>query len=184
MSIRNQNFIQETDRIVSAVSVVVNNIKSNPDDSIATFKANAKLEEGLISKINIRQFQIYSDEPPRLGGNDRGPNPVELVLGALAACQEIVIKAYASVLGICVDSIHVETKGDLDLRGFFNLANIRAGFHHVEYITTITTSEQDKEKLAQLVYFAESRCPVLDILQNHVHVEGSFKFVETKELVS
>lgn len=178
MSIAILNNDRGTGRIVSAITSVVDQIKSDPSASTAVFRASAKLNDGLLSKINVRQFQILSDEPQSLGGLDQGPNPVELILGAFAACQEIVIKAYAAVLGIKVDAVHVETKGNLDLRGFFNVADVRAGFNSVEFITTISTGEDDKEKLSQLLYFAQNRCPVLDILQNPVPVSGTFKFVD------
>lgn len=183
MSIAILNEDQKIERIVSAISSVVGQIKSGAAESIAVFKANAVLDDGLLSTINVRQFQILSDEPPSLGGEDRGPNPVELILGAFAACQEIVIKAYAAILGIKVDAVHVETKGNLDLRGFFNVADVRAGFNSVEFVTTISTGEQDEEKLSKLLYFAENRCPVFDILQNPVPVSGTFKFTKENKYV-
>ena len=97
------------------------------------------------------------------------------MLGALAACQEIVIKAYAAVFNVNVNSIHVETKGEIDLRGFFNIAEVRAGFNKIEFFTTISTNEQDEAKLSKLLHFAENKCPVLDILQNPVSVSACFQ---------
>jgi OsmC-like protein len=69
-----------------------------------------------------------------LGGTDAGPNPVELVLAALATCQEITYRAYATALGIPLESVSVRLEGLLDLIGHASSAILRfasgsAGFH-------------------------------------------------------
>lgn len=164
-----------TDRIVNAVSSLVGQFQQKPDSANSQFKVTASLNGGVLSKIKVRDFEIISDEPAALGGTNKGPNPVELVLAALAACQEIVISAYAAVLGIKVDGVDIEVKGDIDLRGFLNVADVRPGYDNIEYVTTIKTSETDRTKVDRLIQFAEKKCPVYDILANPVKVGGSFK---------
>jgi putative redox protein len=93
--------------IVEAVSSVVNQIQVNPELGRVAFGAQSVLCEGLRADINIRNFALTSDEPESLGGTNEGPNPVELVLGAFAACQEIVIAAYAAVLDILTNPVPV-----------------------------------------------------------------------------
>lgn len=163
-------------KIVDAITTISKQIEEDQSNADAEFKATSKLENGLRADVEIRDFDLTVDEPENLGGNDQGPNPVELVLGAFTSCQEIVIKAYAAVLGIEVNSIHVEAVGHMDLQGFFNLADIRAGYDNVKFKTSIDTPETDQEKLEQLEYFAINKCPVMDILENPVEVEGSIEF--------
>src|SRR5580658_7522060 len=93
--------------------------RANPDHAIAIFSADSRQVEGLRSEAKIRQFSLTVDEPTSLGGTDTGPNPVELVLAALATCQEITYRAYATALGIPLESVSVKLEGALDLRGFF-----------------------------------------------------------------
>ncbi len=155
---------------------VIQGIQNDPKQANAIFRANSQLTDGFLAKVNIRDFNFLSDEPDDLGGTDQGPNPVEYVLGAFAACQEIVIKAYATVLGVEVSSVRVEVEGDLDLHGFLNLSDERAGFTGVRYQTTIKTNETDTEKLKQLEQLSTTRCPVLDIIKNPVPLEGSVQF--------
>ena len=47
-------------------------------------------------------FQI--DEPASLAGDDRAASPVEVALGAFIACQIVVYRLYAQLLGISFDS--------------------------------------------------------------------------------
>jgi len=80
-------------------------------------------------------------EPPNLGGTDTGPNPVEFVLAALAACQEITYRAYATALDIPLESVSVKLEGSLDLRGFFAVKDgVRAGFNEVRGIVNLKSS--------------------------------------------
>jgi len=155
---------------------VIQGVQDDPKKADAVFKANSKLTDGFLAEVNIRDFNFQSDEPEDLGGTNKGPNPVEYVLGAFAACQEIVIQAYATVLGIKISSVQVDVEGDLDLHGFFNLSDQRAGFTGIRYTTTIETEERDTEKLKQLEQLSATRCPVLDIIQNPVPLEGTVQF--------
>lgn len=164
------------DKLKDSLLDLIQGIQSNPEQADATFKAKSKLENGFLSNVKIRNFEFVSDEPVELGGTNEGPNPVEYVLGAFAACQEIVIKAYATVLDIDVKAVHVEVDGNLDLHGFLNLSEERAGFKSVSYKTTIETNETDTEKLKTLEKLSVDRCPVLDIISNPVKIDGQVDF--------
>lgn len=66
-SINNEN---KSNQIISAISSVVEKIKLDPNQSHRQFKANALLNNGLQSNINVRQFSLTADEPQNLGGDD------------------------------------------------------------------------------------------------------------------
>ncbi|MEX0894456.1 MAG: OsmC family protein [Balneolaceae bacterium] len=157
---------------------LVGNIQNEPEQADLVFSASSKLNEGFLVDVNIRDFNFLSDEPVSLGGTDKGPNPVEYVLGALAACQEIVVKAHATVLGINITELDVEVEGQLDLHGFLGLSKDRPGFNHINFTTTIKTDEKDSEKLKKLENLTFNNCPVLDIIKNPTSVEGQVRFVD------
>ena len=169
--------INKDQKIKEAISNIISGIKDNPDAAKATFQVSSKLEEGFQAEIDARNFHFTSDEPQELGGTNKGPNPVEYVLGALAACQEIAVKTYASQLDIDVESVEVKAEGDIDLHGFLALSEERPGFKEVSYKTTIKSSEQDTGKLQKLKEFSNNHCPVRDIIQNATPVNGNVRFV-------
>jgi putative redox protein len=144
---------------------------ANPDHASATFSVDSRQVEGLRSETKIRQFNVTVDEPPNLGGTDTGPNPVEFVLAALATCQEITYRAYATALGIPLESVSVTLEGSLDLRGFFAVKDgVRAGFNDVRGVVNLKSSAPDAE-LAKLKDVVDAHCPVLDILRAPVPVD-------------
>lgn len=122
------------------------------------------------------------DEPVDLGGSDKGPNPVELLLVALGTCQEIMFSAYASMMKIQLTNVRVKVRGYLDLAGLLALNDdIPAGYQKITYETHIqsTAGHNDIEKLVEMV---ESHCPVMDSLERVVKVTGSVR-VNGKELI-
>ena len=153
-----------------AVETMQNELRANPDKAVATFVADSRQVQGLQSETKIRNFTITVDEPESLGGTDTGPNPVELILGALASCQEITYRAFAEAMEIPLDNVSVRIEGDLDLRGFFAVNdNVRAGFQDIRGIVELDSSASE-EQLAQLKQIVDAHCPVLDILRKPVPV--------------
>lgn len=165
------------EKIGKAVVDIVESVNEDAENAYLNFQSRSKLKDGFQSEVEIRDFSFISDEPEELGGTDKGPNPVEYVLGALAACQEIVVKAHAVALGIDVESVEVEVDGDLDLHGFLNLSDARPGFTKVQYHTKIETNETDPEKLQKLKKISIKNCPVLDIIKNPAPVEGKVSYI-------
>ena len=145
-------------------------LRAHAENATAEFSVDSRQVDGLRSEAKIRQFSLTVDEPPTLGGSDAGPNPVELVLAALATCQEITYRAYATALGIPLESVSVTLDGVLDLRGFFAVSEVRPGFTGVEGIVTLKSSAS-KEELAKLKEVVDAHCPVLDVLRAPVPVE-------------
>ena len=108
-------------------------------------------------------------------GTDTGPNPVELVLAALGTCQEITYRAYATALGIPLESVSVKLEGSLDLRGFFAVKDgVRAGFNEVRGVVELKSSAPAAD-LAKLKEVVDAHCPVLDILRAPVPVDLKLK---------
>ncbi|PHS71096.1 MAG: osmotically inducible protein OsmC [Methylophaga sp.] len=162
------------ENVKAAMMKLIEGIQANPASSQVFFKADTEWVEDVRCTAQVRDFPVITiDEPPVLGGQDAGVNPVELVLVALGTCQEIMYSAYASVMDIPLDSVKVSVKGDLDLKGLFGLdESVPAGYTQVTFQTTIESSADDAT-LVKLVETAESHCPVLDIFTRAVPVNGS-----------
>jgi len=141
-------------------------LRDNPSQAIAVFEAHTRQIAGLVSEAVVRDFRLKIDEPPALGGTDKGPNPVELVLAALGACQEITYRLYADTLGIPLDSVSVKLAGRLDLRGFFAVDDsVRPGIKDI-HATVIIDSPASADDIERLKATVDRHCPMLDILRN------------------
>ena len=145
-------------------------LRAKPESGIATFVVESRQVEGVRSEAKIRQFTVTLDEAPTIGGTDAGPNPVEFVLAALAACQEITYRAYAAALRVPLEQVSVKLEGDLDLRGFLAVSdNVRPGFTGVRGVVTLVSSASPTE-LETLKRIVDAHCPVLDMLRAPVPV--------------
>lgn len=133
------------------------------------FKATAVLQEGVKVDVQARNFHITIDEPPSMGGTDAGMNPVELVLGALGACQAIVARSYSRKFEVELEDFRVELEGDLDTDGFMNKSDVRRGYSDIRFSYYIKSSSP-KEKINALLDFVEKTCPVEDTIANPVNV--------------
>lgn len=141
-----------------------NALTAEPEKARATFSVESRQLAGFHSEVNARQFRIQVDEPPTLGGTDKGANPVEYVLAALATCQEITYRLYADALGIPLKGVAVKLEGNLDLRGFLGVdGETRPGFTDIRGTVTLD-SPASPEQLRQLKETVDRHCPVLDIL--------------------
>jgi putative redox protein len=163
--------VQQVDRLGAVIEQVRTDLGNAPEPPVATFSATTSLVDEYRTKVRIREFALDVDEPPLIGGTDTGPTPVELVLAALGTCQEIVYATYARVLDIPLDGVEVTAEGRLDLRGFFGVADVPAGFQDVTFTVDIA-SPAAPEDIARLVGAVNAHCPVLDILKQPVSVRG------------
>lgn len=86
-----------------------------------------------------KDFTIGIDEPAELLGGNTAPNPQEMLMAAFNACMLVGYVAGASVEGIELSRLEIETEGQLDLRGFLGLdPSVKPGYDAIRYTVRIT----------------------------------------------
>ena len=134
-----------------------------------TYKVSGKKVGDLGVEVTARGHKIKVDEPIEGGGEDTGMNPVEMLLGSIAACQTISTSIYAESMGIKIDEMSIEVEGDMDSAGFMGYAKFRPGYTNIRSHIKIK-SDADPAMVQQLIELVEIRCPVEDSVKNGVEI--------------
>jgi len=93
-----------------------------------------------------RRFSIDIDEPCELGGTNQFANPQEHLLAALNACMTVGYVAQCTVRGITIESLEIETDGEIDLRGFLGIdPTVPPGYENLSYVVRIKGSGTKEE---------------------------------------
>ena len=163
-------------KFADGITQVAGSYQKNPDLAMTRFSVNTRVVKGFETQVLGRGFTITIDEPESLGGTNKGMNPVEVLLGTLGTCHEIVLVAYAAVMGITLESVNIEVSGDIDLRGLFNVGAVPSGFKAIHFAVSLRSPNGTPEQLEQLKTLALNHCPVLDTLQRPIPVTHEYAF--------
>jgi uncharacterized OsmC-like protein len=81
-----------------------------------------------------KDFLISVDEPLELGGTNQFANPQETLLAAVNACMTAHYAIAASMHGVELQELRIETEGDIDLRGFLGIdTGVKPGYDELRY---------------------------------------------------
>jgi uncharacterized OsmC-like protein len=130
---------------LEALGQLVGEVKKDPAKGFARFKVASSWTGQTRSESRVqsyfwngeeiyRGFTIKSDEPKEILGQNSAPNPQELLMAAFNACIMVGYVATASVMGVELESVEIETEGELDLRGFLGLdPNVKPGYDSITF---------------------------------------------------
>lgn len=151
---------------VDALLQTIDVFKSDPKKAQMEFSATTNWVGGATSRTKIRNFTFEIDEPKSLLGSDKAPNPVETLLAAMGSCLSVGFAYNAAVLGIDLESVSIETRGELDLQGFLGLSEkVRPGYKNIGVMVKIKSSAP-REKVKELYEHVLRTSPLLDIVRN------------------
>lgn len=168
----------DTEKIVNTVDAM----KSDSDLAKCKFRLSNKWIKGGYNRSTVggfyaakeemehdSKFELVADEHHVFAGTDKGPNPVEHLLNALAGCVTSSMIYHAALQGIEIKELESRLEGDLDLRGLFGLSDsVRKGYQNIRVNFKVKTeNEADLEKLRKFTSFS----PVLDVVSNGTRVD-------------
>jgi putative redox protein len=129
----------------------------------AMSRSKAVWETGARSRAMVRQFPFIIDEPESFGGTNQGPRPTEYLLAAFCSCTIIMAERAAHELGIVLEQMDVDARGQLDQRGVTGEADVTPCFQRVEGKIRLAI-RQGADRLPELRALVERRCPLHNTL--------------------
>lgn len=145
--------------------------KKKPEAAIYKPKVSSRHIRNLYTETKVREHLVKSDYAEAAGGDNQAPNPIELLLSALAACIEAAFFEFAMHEGLTINALSVDVEGSLDLRGLFMIDDVQAGFKNVRYVFHIE-SPDDRGQVRELAERVIAHCPVVDSLIRPMNVTG------------
>jgi len=145
---------------VPVVGKLIEEVTNNPNAGHTHWGVTTRWITGAVSETEVtgfhmdgrhvaRSFRFRTDEPRELAGSNTFPNPQEYLLGALNACMVVGYVALATHFGVELESLEIESNGEIDLRGFLGLSKeIKPGYDEIHYHVRIKgsgTEEQFKQ---------------------------------------
>jgi uncharacterized OsmC-like protein len=130
------------------------------------FKIDGVAQTGARFQANTRQFKLVIDEPPALGGDDEGANPVEYLLASYAGCINVVAHLTARELGIKVEKLSIAISGNINPARLFGQSDEeRAGFKQID-VDFSPITDASPELTSQWISVIKNRCPINDNLSS------------------
>jgi uncharacterized OsmC-like protein len=125
---------------------------------------------------SIEDLTWRSGAHPAVGGVGDVPCSGDLLLAALAACQEVTLRMVAANLGIELTKVEVVVEGDWDPRGTLAMGQeFAVGLTAIRCRTTVgLAGGVDEERAARLLRSAERYCVVLNTLRGGLDVSSDF----------
>jgi putative redox protein len=123
--------------------------------------------DALTHTVEVRQHVVTADEPREDGGDDRGPNPQELLAVSLASCTAITIDMYAQRKGWDVGLAEVQCSYEEPAH--------RGDPTHFELVIRLPASLDDEQR--ERLRVIAGKCPV------HRTLAGEVTFSDRVEML-
>ncbi|NOY54116.1 MAG: OsmC family protein [Deltaproteobacteria bacterium] len=165
----------EKNHLGEIVAKRIEHLRARPKVAIYKPKISSRHVRNLYTESEVRGHIVKSDYPEPAGGENLAPNPIELLLSAMASCIEAAFYEFAEYEGLTIHSITVDIKGELDLRGLFMVdETVDAGFRELAYTFRIETPDP-AEKVKNLAEKVVDHCPVVDSLRRPINIHGEIE---------
>ena len=173
------------------LGTVVETIKKQPEMAKVTFQVKTQWQNGDGFKItstgkdfqiggqtiNRREaFTVVSDFPDELGGMSKGPTVCEMCMASIGSCISQTIVAYATMMGVQLDSIRIQTEGDVDIRGFTSVSDkVRPGAQEFRLNIHLDSKTASKEELERLYELGKRFSPAVDTLTHGTTIKNTYE---------
>ena len=133
--------------------------------TISTIKVGAKMKDAFRTEIQCSNPFVI-DQPVASGGNNEGPNPLEVFLASLPACICALARIIANQNRIKLNGVEVNVEGDIDKDFLMGTTTEgRAGFIEIRTYVKIDAVMTEEEK-KKFLHDIEVRCPIADNMAN------------------
>ncbi len=122
------------------------------------------------TEVHTASHRFVADEPTSYGGDNTGPTPYDLLLGALGTCTAMTMKMYADRKGLAFEGTTIQVTHERNHEEDMEHAVAEDGMQTQALHRSIeihgNLTDQERAKLIEIA----DRCPVHKTLEGHLHI--------------
>jgi uncharacterized OsmC-like protein len=149
--------------------------RQQPETALITLRAEGRLGEGVVCKIETGKSLVEAGLHPATGGDGLSACSGDMLLEALVGCAGVTLSAVATALGIRLRDATVRAEGDLDFRGTLGVSKeVPVGFQQMRLQFDLDT-DASEEQLATLIRLTERYCVVYQTLSRPAKIDVEYR---------
>jgi uncharacterized OsmC-like protein len=149
--------------------------RQQPETALITLRAEGRLGEGVVCKIETGKSLVEAGLHPATGGDGLSACSGDMLLEALVGCAGVTLNAVATTLGIRLRDATVRAEGDLDFRGTLGVSKeVPVGFQQMRLQFDLDT-DASEEQLATLIRLTERYCVVYQTLSRPAKIDVEYR---------
>lgn len=175
---------------ITSLMTQIDAVRKNPALGDFTFKCASTWEGGFKAQVSVAdirlggevrhhktQHALHSDMPECMSGEDTSISPLEMLIGALAACLLSGYIAHGTAMNIHIQKLDVEVSGEGDLAGFFGVGSGKSGITNI-HVKTKIKSTSSVDRLQDLHRMVTTHSPVWDTLTSRVTIDSKLEVAD------
>lgn len=140
----------------------------HPDTEAGTVRVTGR-GDSFLQQVTAGPHDWLADEPKKVGGDDLGPTPYDLLLAALGTCTSMTLGMYARHKQLPLESVTVELQHDrIHAEDCEDCEKTTGKIDRIRRVLTIEGDLDDAQR-QRLLEIAD-RCPVHKTLENEIKV--------------
>ena len=164
--------------MASSISAVLDDARAllgqHPELGRSATVVRAVLGDATMVQVVAGRHRFLVDEPERAGGRDAAANPIDLALAALGSCTAITYRYWSELLGVPIDSVEIEVRGEGDVRALIGMADDVSPAPEIS-MTVRVAGPADAEAYERLHSAVEAHCPVVALLRGGAGVRTTLQ---------
>ncbi|WP_203292686.1 bifunctional alpha/beta hydrolase/OsmC family protein [Luteirhabdus pelagi] len=126
-------------------------------------------DDGFTTVLKLGSHYMKADEPERVGGNNYGPTPYELLAGSLSACTAMTLQMYAKRKKWNLENVEVHTNYSRDYATDCEACETDKAKIDTFSREISMEGDLDEKQIARLLEIAD-RCPVHKSLKSETQI--------------
>jgi uncharacterized OsmC-like protein len=149
--------------------------RESPEAAVIHSRARCAMESvddprGCVVEAGPMRLRVGAH--PGVGGTGEVPCSGDLLVSALAVCQQITLQMVASAMGIRLEACAVEVDGELDLRGTLGVdREAPVGYRSLRSEIRISAPQATPEQRAKLAELGRRFCVVHSTLSHPPRID-------------
>jgi uncharacterized OsmC-like protein len=149
--------------------------REEPGQAVILSAARCTMERAgdpRVCRVEAGPMRLRVGAHEGVGGSGADPCSGDVLVAALAACQQITLQMVAAAMGIALESCEVTVKGELDLRGTLGVdRDVPVGYRDFHCEIRASAPQATPEQRARLIELGRRFCVVHDTLAHGARVE-------------